>query len=58
MWKNTADNGQLIVEIHEFRSSRFKYLRAIKAYREGGSPVVYADDTYIHTAHTASSGPG
>jgi len=53
-WKNTSDNGQFIVEIHDFRSLRVKYLRAIKACRGERSPFVYADDTYIHTSHTTS----
>ena len=34
--------------------SRVKYLRAIRAYREAGRPIVYADETYIHSSHTTS----
>jgi hypothetical protein len=53
MWKKTADNRKFIVERHDIRSLRIKYLRAIKAYREEGRPIVYADETYIHSSHTS-----
>ena len=58
MWKDTSDNEQFILEIHDFLSPRVKYLCAIKVYRVEGSPVVYTDDTYIHTSRPTSSGPG
>jgi hypothetical protein len=51
-WKKTSDNRKLIVEWHDIRSLRVKYLRAIKAYREEGRPVVYTNETYIHSSHT------
>ena len=51
MWKKTSDNRKFIVERHDIRSLRVKYLRAIKAYREEGIPIVYADETYIHNSH-------
>jgi len=37
------------VERHDFWSLRVKYLHAIKAYREEGRPIMYADETYIHS---------
>ena len=45
-WKKTSDNRKYIVERHDIRSLRVKYLHAIKAYREEGRPTVYADETY------------
>ena len=53
-WKKTSDNRKLIVERHDIRSLRVKYLRAIRAYREEGRPIVYSDETYIHSSHTTS----
>ena len=44
-WKNTYDNRKFIVERHDIRSLRVQYLRAIRAYREEGRPIVYADET-------------
>jgi len=42
------------VERHDIRSLRVKYLRAIRAYREKGRPIVYVDETYMHSSHTTS----
>jgi len=42
------------VERHDIQSLRVKYLRAIKAYREEERPIVYTDETYIHSSHTTS----
>jgi hypothetical protein len=42
------------VERHDIRSLSVKYLRAVKAYREEGRPIVYVDETYIHSSHTTS----
>jgi len=50
-WKMTSDNGKIIVERHDIRSLRVKYLRAITAYREEWRPTEYTDETYIYTAH-------
>ena len=47
-------NRKFIVERHDIRSLRVKYIRAIRAYREEGRPIVYADETYIHSSHTTS----
>jgi hypothetical protein len=42
------------VERHDIRSLRVWYLRAFRAYRAEGRPIVYADETYIHSSYTAS----
>jgi hypothetical protein len=42
------------METRDIRSLRVKHLRSDKAYREEGRPVVYADETYIHSSHTTS----
>jgi len=42
------------MERHDIHSLRVKYLRAIRACREEERPIVYADDTYIHSSHTTS----
>ena len=53
-WKTTSDNRKFIVERHDIRSHRVKYLRAVKAYTEEGRTIVYGDETYIHSSHTTS----
>jgi hypothetical protein len=30
----------------------FQYLQQIKEYREEGRPIIYMDETYIHSSHT------
>jgi len=51
-WKKTSDNRKFIVERQDIWLFRVKYLCAIKAYREEGRPIVYADETYMHSSHT------
>ena len=53
-WKKTYDKRKFIVERHDFRLLTVQYLRAIKAYREEGRPIVYANETYIYSSHTTS----
>jgi len=53
-WKKTSDNRKFIVERHDIRSLRVKYLRAIKAQREEGRSIGYTCETYIHSSHTTS----
>ena len=53
-WKRTSDNQKLIVERHDILSLRVKYPCAIRTYKEEGRLIVYAVETYIHSAHTTS----
>jgi len=53
-WKKTSVNRKFTVERQDIRSLTVKYLRAITAYREEVRPVVYIDETYIHSSHTTS----
>ncbi|CAF4878539.1 uncharacterized protein LOC125061772 [Pieris napi] len=53
-WKQTEDNRKLLMEKHEIRYLRINYLMKIAEYREQRRPIVYTDETYIHTSHTLS----
>ena len=53
-WKKTSDNRKFIVERHDIRLLRVKYLRTIRAYKEEGRPIVYAEEMCIHSSHTTS----
>ena len=33
--------------------ARIKYLRLMKKYREEGRPIIYTDETFIHTSHAS-----
>ena len=53
-WRRSKDNRKILIERHDIRSKRLKYLREIRQYREEGRPIVYVDETYIHSTHTSS----
>lgn len=51
-WRKSVDNRKILIEQHEIREHRVRFIRAIKRYREEGRPIVYMDETYIHASHT------
>jgi hypothetical protein len=51
-WKKTRDNRQVIVERYNIRALRMVYFRAIRKYRQKGRPIIYVDETYLHSSHT------
>lgn len=53
-WRNTVDNRQLLVEKSDIRALRISYIQEIRFFRGQGRPVVYLDETYIHSGHTPS----
>lgn len=40
------------METHEIRYQRNQYLRQLKNYKEEGRPIIYSDESYIHSSHT------
>jgi hypothetical protein len=52
IWKKTRDNRQVIAERCNIRALRMVYLRAIRKYRQEGRPIIYVDETYLHSSHT------
>ncbi|XP_072375767.1 uncharacterized protein [Diabrotica undecimpunctata] len=53
-WRRARDNRKLLVEKAEIRTWKIKYLRLIKHYRNENRPIVYLDETYVHSGHTLS----
>lgn len=53
-WRNTRNKRQVLIEGQRIRSLRISYLQKIKYYREQNRPVIYLDETYIHSGHTKS----
>lgn len=51
-WKKTSDNRKALVESHNIRLQRANYLSKIKGYRAQGRPLVFTDETYLHSSHT------
>ncbi|GLV31415.1 hypothetical protein CBL_21198, partial [Carabus blaptoides fortunei] len=51
-FRKTRTNRTLLVEKHDVRLLRLNYLRKIREYRNADRPIVYLDETYIHSSHT------
>lgn len=46
------DNRKILVETETIKIKRIEYLRNILKFRAQGRPIVYIDETYIHSSHT------
>lgn len=53
-WRKTRNNRPILVERHDIRALRLKYLEQIKFYRNSGRSIVFLDETYVHAGHTVS----
>jgi hypothetical protein len=53
VFEKTKNNRLILVDLYNFRAKRLQYLRQIKECREEGRPIIYMDETYIHSSHTA-----
>jgi hypothetical protein len=51
-WKKTRNNRVVLIKKHDVRCMRVLYLTALNKYREQGRPIVYEDETYVHSSHT------
>jgi hypothetical protein len=49
--KKTRNNRVVLIEKHDLRCMRVSYLTALNKYRED-HPIVYEDETYVHSSHT------
>ena len=52
-WKKCETNRAILMERQDIVLSRIKYLRQIKKYRKEGRPIIYTDETFIHTSHAS-----
>ncbi|CAG9769301.1 unnamed protein product [Ceutorhynchus assimilis] len=55
-WTKTNDNRKALMEKHDIRLKRIKYLKQITEYRKENRPIIYTDETYIHSSHTSDKG--
>lgn len=53
-WRRTQNNRKLLIEKSEIRALRIDYLNKIKFFRQQQRPIVFLDETYIHSGHTIS----
>lgn len=50
----TQNNRKVLLERLDIRALRIDYLQKIKHFRDTNRPIVYIDETYIHSSHTSS----
>jgi transposase len=51
-WKRTQNNRMVLTERHEIRFQRTTFITGIKQYRQENRPIIYTDETCIHSTHT------
>lgn len=50
-WKKTKTNRSILIEKHDIKSQRETYLTLLRQYKAEGRPIIYEDETYIHSSH-------
>jgi hypothetical protein len=53
-WRKTENNRKILIEKMEIRALRIKYLNKIQYFRTQQRPIVFLDETYLHSGHTSS----
>ena len=53
-WRKSQTNRSLLMERTDIVAARIQFLRKIKKYRENGRPIIYTDETFVHSSHTVS----
>ncbi|KAG8235850.1 hypothetical protein J437_LFUL015780 [Ladona fulva] len=51
-WGKTNSDKSVLCERLDIRLKRIEFLRSINRFREEGRPIIYTDETYIHSSHT------
>ncbi|XP_045174542.2 uncharacterized protein LOC123535853 [Mercenaria mercenaria] len=52
-WKKCGSNRKVLMEKPDVSRLRCEYVRKVKQYRDSGYDLVYLDETWIDTSHTA-----
>lgn len=51
-WRQMKNNRKILMEKQDIRHLRIEFLRKMKKYREEQRPIIYMDETYLHSSHT------
>lgn len=51
-WKKTENNRKILIEKHDIRFKRVNYLKQMKIYRREERPIIFSDESYIHSTHS------
>lgn len=55
-WRKFKNNRSILMERQPVRLLRIEFLKKMRTYREEGRPIIYMDETYIHSTHTHQKG--
>ena len=55
-WRKTADNRMILHESYDIRLKRINYLKQLKQYIDEKRPIIYTDESYIHSSRTLPMG--
>ncbi|KAL4703617.1 hypothetical protein ACJJTC_007644 [Scirpophaga incertulas] len=53
-WRKTENNRKILIEKSDLRLKRIQYLKKLGQYRQEGCPIIYTDESYVHSTHTTS----
>jgi hypothetical protein len=53
-WKTMADKRKILVESYDICAKRIQYLKQLQRYVHEERPIVYTDESYIHSSHSQS----
>ncbi|KAK9717585.1 hypothetical protein QE152_g23664 [Popillia japonica] len=53
-WKKSADKKAVLMESYDIRLKRIKYLKELHRYVQDNRPIIFTDESYIHSSHTQS----
>lgn len=51
-WKKAQSNRTILMDRSDIQKWILDYLRSILKFRQEGRPIIYMDETYIHSSHT------
>jgi hypothetical protein len=49
-----ADKRKILLESYDIRVKRIQYLKQLQRYVHEERPIVYTDESYIHSSHSQS----
>ena len=53
-WRKSQANRSLLMERTDIVAARIQFLRNIKKYRVNDRPIIYTDETFVHSTYTVS----
>lgn len=55
-WRKFKNNRKVLMERQPVRLLRIEFLKKMRTYRQEGRPIIYMDETYVHSTHTHEKG--